>query len=438
MRLGIYCGLANNMYVFAHALAAQGMDVCFIRDRSDRYPMSQPVWEDVAFTLPYEEVPRANSWPWPRWTELERELKWEAPTWLYDPLRDSNDPAEGIPEGIPIESLGVIDSYFMKRYLRTPTRSAALEAMRSCDGLLVSGIEGSLLAKLSGRPYIIWPFGGDIMVAAGLLQPKFYHLRTWLIHVLTRKQLVGAYASAICIGAHEPAALQQDFFGAEHFFRKQKVAHIPIPLGTRPRKSKGDRREFLEQLIQRLGFQLPPTDYIGFVPSRVDYQWKGQDRLLSSLQRVFSEGNATNIHIIFSGWGVDLQKARQFVKDNQLEGKTTFLNCALSKPLLYQFYQYADFVVDQFIVGMCGTSALEAMACGAPLITWLNEEVERPWGNPPVLRARTEADISRILRGLNEGCVDLETVGTSLQEWLGRNYAPSIVPRRLLELFSER
>jgi hypothetical protein len=105
----------------------------------------------------------------------------------------------------------------------------------------------------------------------------------------------------------------------------------------------------------------------------------------------------------------------------------------LSKPLLYEFYLAADFVVDQFIVGMCGTSAVEAMACGAPLVTWINKDVERPWGAPPVLQARFEDDIVTLLSDFDR--LDFEQIGALLQEWMERVYNPSVVARKLTDIF---
>jgi glycosyltransferase involved in cell wall biosynthesis len=433
MKIGIYCGLANNMYLFAHALAAQGEDVCFIRDRDDRYPMSQPIWEDIAFTLPYDEVPRAIFWPWSRWTQLESQLKWDAPKWLYDPLSEPGGKAIVS----PLRTQGVLDSAVLKWYARASHRAPVVRKMQSCDALFVSGIEGSLLANASGRPFVIYPYGSDLMIAAGLLRPKLYRARPRLKHSLVRRQLVSAYANAICIGSHEPTALAADFFGAEHFFRRQKIAHIPMPFTARRRGSRGDRRYFLEQLLSELGCKVPSSEYVGFVPSRVDFHWKGQDRLLYALARLHTEQKASNVHLIFSGWGEDFDRARQFVRENSLGERVTFLDCALSKPLLYRFYLSADFVVDQFIVGMCGTSALEAMACGAPLITWINENVERPWGAPPVLQARTTDNIFFVLRQLGSGRIDLEERGRALQEWLSQNYNPATVARELMRLFNE-
>src|SRR2546428_2122063 len=107
--------------------------------------------------------------------------------------------------------------------------------MQSCDALLVCGVEGSVLANVSGRPYIILPHGGDLMIAAGLLQPDFHRVRSRILHVMLRRQLVSAYKNSMCVGVHEPSAFSTDFYGAEGFFRQQKIYLLAVPI-TAPRR----------------------------------------------------------------------------------------------------------------------------------------------------------------------------------------------------------
>jgi len=79
VKIGLYGGMANNMYVLSHALNHAGYPVCFIRDRNDKFAFSQPVWEDCSFTLPYQTVIESSSWPWEEWDSLERMNEWHAP-----------------------------------------------------------------------------------------------------------------------------------------------------------------------------------------------------------------------------------------------------------------------------------------------------------------------------------------------------------------------
>jgi glycosyltransferase involved in cell wall biosynthesis len=432
MKVGLYGGMANNMYVFAKALAGHGADVCFIRDRSDRYPFSQPVWEDLPFRMAYDEVPQANTWSWEKWSETERGMGWTAPEWLFDPLPEFGGKAAAAPSW----SRGIVDSLYLRRFVRAPHRAPVLRKMQSCDALLVCGVEGSLLADQSGLPFVIWPHGGDTMIAAGMFRPRFYRLRSRLVHALLQRQLVTAYANAVCMGSHEPTGIRADYLGAEDFVRKQRVAFVPIPIPVRQRPVAGERRKNLSRLLEECGAEAPPAKYLGFVPSRVDFEWKGHDRLLRALASLAREGKASDIHLVFSGWGNDFGVAKRFVEENNLSGCITLLNCALSKPLLFQFFLSADFVVDQFIMGLYGTSALEAMACGAPVIMWINDSYERPWGAPPIIQARSPEDIAAVLRDIVGGRIDLEQRGRSLQQWMDRVHNPGAVVPDLMARFS--
>lgn len=427
MKIGLYGGIANNMYVYAKALAAAGMDVCFIRDRSDCYPISQPVWDDLEFRVPYEDVRNAGDWNTGRLTELELKLQWRAPQWLRDPLEKKvSDTVNASPQ-----SLGFFDRRWARRYAATSHRPGVLSLMQQCDALMVCGVEGSILANASGRPYIIWPHGGDMMIAAGLLQPPLKQVRERLHHALLARQLNAAFRNAICVGNHEPTGITSDFFGAERYLRTLPIAFMPIPIPVQPRANTDVRRPAFAMLLAEMGVKQPDARLIGFVPSRVDYEWKGQDRLLRALasDAMFFE---RKVHFIFSGWGNHFLEAGQFVRENGLENCVTFLDSAISKPLLYRFYLNADFVVDQFVIGMYGTAALEAMACGAPLITWLNGSYERPWGAPPVIQAKTESDLDAVLRDIVSNRIDLETIGRELQLWMARVHNPTTAVRDML------
>jgi glycosyltransferase involved in cell wall biosynthesis len=412
MSVGIYGGIANNMYVFAKAMREQGADVCFIRDRYDRYPFSQPVWEDGEFRLTLDEMAQASAWGAAEWTAFEEKVGWRAPSWFFDPPAA---PSPAVPAG----------SLLFRRYLRAPHRAAVLAKMRECDALLVCGIEGSVLAASSGRPYVIWPFGADMMVAAGRMPlPSWWQIRHRTMVAAERRWLKAAFAAAACVGSHEPTGIQTSYFGAERYIRSLKVEFLPIPIPVRPRPPAAERRQWFD------GFPAQRDRLIGFVPSRVDYTWKGHDMLLRAVAGL-SPSASSRIHLVFTGWGSDHAAASRFAAEKGIAA--TFLDAALSKPLLFRAYQAADFVVDQFKVGMYGTAALEAMACGTPLLTWLNTAFERPWGIPPVINAGSESEIKAALEKIAAGAIDLEATGRQLQQWLARVHDAKAVTAKLLE-----
>ena len=433
MRIGLYGGMANNMYVFAKELALHGEDLCFIRDRKDFFPMSQPIWEDIPFSMNYDEIDQAKNWSWDQWRDFEKKMNWKEPEWLSDPLRSQVRRVS-----IQATRQGIINKYFLKWYVNEPHRRAVLHQMRACDALLVCGVEEAILANVSGKPFVVLPFGGDLMIASGLLKPPLRNIRTRIIHELLTSELIYAYSKAMFIGIHEPTGYCNDYFGAENFIKKQRVEFLAMPIPIRKRLGKEQRRKMLNQLLVDQGCNVTSTEFVGFVPSRIDYIWKGHDRLLQALNALHQEGNGRNLHLIFSGWGENYNKARQFVADFGLSANVTFLPCALSKPLLYQFYSSSDFVVDQFIVGMTGTSSLDAFSCGAPVIMWLNDRYERPWGAPPILQARTTDEITAMLLSISQGEIDLEVAGNRLQQYMDRMHNPKTVVRDLIAKFRER
>ncbi len=422
------------MYVFAKAFHAAGVDVCFIRDRSDKYPFSQPVWEDQSFTMHYEEVPRASGWSWERWSQQERDVGWIPPTWMVDPLETLSAAADRV----DLSQLSPVDRLWTRRYLSAPHRENTLKVMRDCDALMVCGIEGSILARFSGKPYIIWPHGGDLMIAAGMLQPPVLRYRQRIIHGIMARHMRAAFDGAICVGNHEPSGISSAYWGAEHYIQKLRVVFMPIPIPVRPRASPAERRERLLELLREVGVETEVTGLTGFVPSRIDYKWKGHDRLLSAIQMRKSMLREARAKIIFSGWGEDLQHARQFAAENDIADITVFLDVAISKPLLFGLYDCVDFAVDQFTLGMYGTAALEAMAGGCPLIIWLNDAYERAWGPPPVMNAMTPEQIARVLELLSMGRYDLESASSALQSWMDKIHGPRQVIPEVMAVFESQ
>lgn len=432
MKIGFFGGVANNMYVFAKSFFEFGVDVCFIRDRSDLYPFSQPLWEDIELTQGYAEVSKAAAWTWDKWNELERHEGWQPPNWIYDPRH-----AETGTTGGPDRKYGkILDRLTANRYLRAPSRKAVLAKMEECDALMVCGVEGTILARLSGKPFIAWPHGGDLMLAAGMFMPSVWKFRQHLVYRILSHHLRLAFREAICIGNHEPSGITTSFFGAENYVRNLNVVYMPIPIPLRPRPPIEERRKQMGVLLSRVGVNVNGKSLVGFVPSRVDYKWKGQDRLLKAVVAIQDEMRKSAACLVFAGWGDDLATAKRFSQENQIEDVVFFFDVALSKPLLFRFYQAADFVVDQFTLGMYGTAALEAMAAGCPLMTWLNQEYQRSWGTPPVMNARTPTEIEAELRAILNGQYDLDAMGADLQRWMSRTHDPKRVVSNVMAIFA--
>ena len=420
-RIGFYGGMANNMYVFAKSLVKIGSDVIFIRDRSDRFAFSQPVWEDVEAFLSYADVRASSGWDWALWSQFEERHGWHRPGWLLDPHEQEAEDDFAL----PLRGW----RHHVRPMQAAPSAKAVLDAMQTCDSLVVCGVEATTLAGLSGKKFIILPHGGDIRIAAGLA--NLGQDGSWIDRKLGSTPevlLKQAYAKAHAVVTHGPLRI-----GGPLDTRKQSFSELmptvrfdqlPLPVIQRSRPMRIERRKRLAVLCERLGISTPTAELIAFVPSRVDYFWKGQDRLVSALE---GYADANRLHLIFSGWGKDYDNLRQRLSTEQ----ATFLPCAMSKQLVYSFFQASDLVIDQFILGHYGTAAQEAMACGAPVMIWIDAADYVDKEPPPVLNVRSPQDIVRLLTDVLVGRIDLEVIGEAGRDWILRHHGPEKVCERL-------
>tara|TARA_B100000519_G_scaffold155085_1_gene136362 strand:- start:1024 stop:2319 length:1296 start_codon:yes stop_codon:yes gene_type:complete len=428
MRIGLYGGIANNIYLFAKALAAAGHDILFIRDRTDTYPMSQPFWADCRSSF---DLASGKVWTWAEYDELEGELGWVAPDWLLDPVVEIAD----FQLKTPISMYFRRDMRSMKEVLRnSPYWQNVVKWFQTCDVLLVCGIEGEQMACLSGKPYLIWPHGGDIVLAVG--EPDGSTLPSELrqAHVEQQERLAVAFKYATWIGSHDPTAVGGAFCNTIPALAGKPLLHVPIPATRKPRLVKDQRRALRTKLFDELGLKAPQEEIVAFVPSRVDFHWKGHDRLLKAASK------CKNLHLVFAGWGKDYEKAIELAKPNGLLERMTFLPSTFSREWLLEIFRTMDFVVDQFTLSTYGTVAVEAMSMSVPVMMYIDVPAfeARGWEAPPVMNCSDVEDIRAWLTEIDSGAIDLDSIGNDQGEWVDRVHGAERVAAILSNIFSGR
>ena len=106
--------------------------------------------------------------------------------------------------------------------------------------------------------------------------------------------------------------------------------------------------------------------------------------------------------LVVIGWGEDLDFAKNQVAQIGLADSVLFLP-TVGKRRLVHYLRAADALMEQFVLGYYGASALEAMACGKPVIMRIEQEQYDALVEvraPPVLSAENGTDVERHLRGL--------------------------------------
>src|SRR5262249_21645487 len=144
---------------------------------------------------------------------------------------------------------------------------------------------------------------------------------------------------------------------------------------------------------------------------------------------------ADRIHVIFSGWGKDLETLR----DTARYLPVTFLPCAITKQALYDLNQAADLVIDQFTFGDYGTAAQEAMAGGTPVMIWLDWErfLTNGVSAPPLINCQTATEIAAAMDDIVAGKIDLDRLGQASQTWVERVHGSQAVLRGLRAILGD-
>lgn len=188
-----------------------------------------------------------------------------------------------------------------------------------------------------------------------------------------------------------------------------------------------------------------PEDLLFFMPSHLDWgvvdnaagrsSTKGNDRFIRAFARYVSENNRA--HAVILDRGADRGVARELVEELGIGRHVTMLP-QMPKNELVRHYRMADVIVDQFDVGAFGTTGLEAMSCGKPLMIYINNSCADQCypERPPVLNARTEDEILEQIKLASVGSFRSEIAGNA-REWILKYHKSSLVADRLISIYED-
>jgi glycosyltransferase involved in cell wall biosynthesis len=104
-------------------------------------------------------------------------------------------------------------------------------------------------------------------------------------------------------------------------------------------------------------------------------------------------------------------------------------------------YRAADIVVDQLNAGWYGVFAIEAMALGKPVVTFLHDEAvrrtEEAFGVPVPIVSATKDDLADRLRPLVESATERERIGRASRAYAEEVHDVERMTDRLLALYAE-
>ncbi len=179
------------------------------------------------------------------------------------------------------------------------------------------------------------------------------------------------------------------------------------------------------------------TDLILFAPSRHNWALKGNDLLLKAFARLLESVPQKPI-LILSEWGQEVNQSKRLIETLGVGARVVWTP-PLNKMKLIDFYNAADVVLDQFTIGTFGTVTPEAMACGKPVMLHFAREVH-DWcyaEMPPIITAKTVAEIFEGLMRLISDSGLRSTIGQSSREWVVKHHGWELVADRQIGIYRE-
>ncbi|MCB1738828.1 MAG: glycosyltransferase family 4 protein [Gammaproteobacteria bacterium] len=391
-RFAFVGNLANYLYVRAAALRRQGVDVDIYIHPHDRFVMSQPAWEESDRELPLDEM------DFDRLTEHGFKLSPVEGTYSPDTCTDfgsmiqslMNERKPGWPERFQFARRADVfrfSDYFCYEPL--------LRELGRYDALLSAQVP--YLAYLANRPYLTAHTGGEIWVECS---------RGDLLGHIQRR----AFACSNAILASNPWTYAH---ARRYGFRN--VVYVPFFLDEE-RYSPGEGKARPDWEARTGG------DFFVLSTARMDFEDKGSLVGLEGFARFANR--FPGARLVLLGWGRDLRPVQTWLGEQGLGDRVLVVRPAAKRRLI-DYLRASDCLLEQFRIGYFGASALEAMACGLPVVMRLEGEQYQALcetGAPPVLNAASAEEVATALTTLASSRETREAASREHRRWFQINH----------------
>ncbi len=386
----------NNLYVLAKRLRRSGIDASLAIAEGSVIPQEHlPEWHDASVGYP------RNS-----------------PAWLHR----LNMPLV-MPFLHPIE--------YLTRWM------ALVKLTRKYDLIVCSGY-APIWIHWARKPFIFVSYGSDLDQEAvrgwsGNPRKDF----TWwqkLLHRVVKSQMVLSLkkAKATVVSPYQIGTAQRLGLKNLHFLPHIIDTELFCPMDMAERQAEKER------IRQSLG-----CEFLLFHPSRQVWtdstitDCKGNDRVF----RVFaaflkSYPKRAKLLVVEKGWDVEASKNlidRLGIVDHVLWMKP------MPKVEMCYLYNVADVVLDQFSIGVLTLVSVEAMACGAPVMTYVAPAPDGMFypEMPPVNNEKRESYLCRDLLVLANNETARGQLGRDGRTWAEKYCLPDKVIPKYIELLEK-
>jgi glycosyltransferase involved in cell wall biosynthesis len=392
-RLGFYGNMANNHYIIAKALRRLGYQADLVLEDSvlDAFTLNRPFWEDVAvIATSYEDG-------------LRHESAWQRPDFVVPTQFDAdfNQQFAGRLSAIP-----EIQTRYQKDFgLSLPEDKALLLAqlagywpylltMRQYDVVQFCNAP-TMLAPFCPRPYLLLPSGGELRYSA--FQEDWQGL-------LVR----AGFRQAV-------STLYWDSGFPNHLARLGELDQTHVRWLVDP-----DLYPNVPDETLRADWQHATDGGTRFIvmPCRQSWADKGNDVFLRAFAQV--KDDFPSWRLLLLRWGNDIAKTEALIQGLGL-GAVVHWAPLMSKALLRRYQASADLLVDHCLDFGVGSSPIEGMAAGTPvLIRQRGQFATLPFDipSPPFITFDADTELPTVLRQWLPSPEQLAQRGTQSREWV--------------------
>lgn len=357
---GFCGGMANNLYTRAVSLRRLGINIQMFLHPQDQYVMSHPIWEEYEDTITETEI---------NINELIKEN-------IKIPIIQDVHCFEAIynlEKEVQAKSTTFLNPNLIKKFPSYHIFINTYTALQSMDAILTTQVP--YFGYLSNRPYIAAQSGGDLWYEAS---------RNDELGNLQRE----SFANADMILVSNPWT-----YAHARRYNFKHLIYLPLILDDETYKPGiGKSRAAWQEKSGGSFFVL--------VTARLDKYCKGYSYWLEAVVQFLRIIPSARLCVI--KWGKDEKEFLETLKKFEIQDKVIILPMS-GKSLVRDYLRSADCLIDQFIVGYYGATALEAMGCGLPVIARFEMEqyaATCETGAPPILNAKSKEEVLNHLLNL--------------------------------------
>lgn len=378
----VYGNMANSMYTRATVLRQKGINCDVVLHPQDNFIMSHPFWEEFDGDLQVESRD---------YYELV-DTKAISPSTIGD-IYQYRDIGR-MPSYQECSDLGISE----QDYERFNPFMLNYETYRHLDGLSASICAHSLyFGYLTSAPYAGVSLGGDLWFEASRSDEFGYLQRAGFSnanYILASDPLTIAscrrygFKNAIYI----PHYLDQEFYSPGESTQRQAIE-------------------------EKYG-----GDFHIFSTGRLDVSTKGSNIAADAIVRFLTQHE--NARLMQFAWGNDLNIMKEWFKSEGVANQIVWLPLS-GKKRLVEYLRMANCFIGQFVLGAYGHADLEAMACGVPVIGYIEPtsyDILCPTGTPPIINTKAADGVYDGLGRLIENPDYANELGANLRNWFEANH----------------